>query len=130
MILPSAATRSGYSTVARRVDDTNRGILAAIITGSGPHEAESIEDVCQAVAAQLTDDLGIPAPLDSRAIAERRATFSATANLRRPLTRTQWPGFVLAGDWTESDYPSTLETAVRSGRAAARAVLDDRLETA
>lgn len=111
-------------------DDTNRGILAAIITGSGPHEAESIEDVCQAVAAQLTDDLGIPAPLDSRAIAERRATFSATANLRRPLTRTQWPGFVLAGDWTESDYPSTLETAVRSGRAAARAVLDDRLETA
>jgi monoamine oxidase len=30
---------------------------------------------------------------------------------------------VLAGDWTASDYPSTLESAVRSGRAAARLLL-------
>jgi uncharacterized protein with NAD-binding domain and iron-sulfur cluster len=36
------------------------------------------------------------------------------------------PGFVLAGDWTESDYPSTLETAVRSGRAAAGLLLHAR----
>ena len=85
-----------------------------------------IDDVCQAVGAQLTDDLGLPAPLDARAIAERRATFAATPNLQRPPNRTPWPGFALAGDWTESDYPSTLETAVRSGAAAARAVLDDR----
>ena len=110
-------------------DDANRGILAAIITGSGAHEAESIDEVCQAVGAQLTDDLGLPAPLDARAIAERRATFAATPNLQRPPNRTPWTGFALAGDWTESDYPSTLETAVRSGGAAARAVLDDRRST-
>ncbi len=105
------------------LDHANQGILAAVISSSGPHEAESLEDVCQAVAQQLTDDLGLPAPLDTRAIADRRATLAAVPHLHRPPNRTAWPGFAIAGDWTESDYPSTLETAVRSGRAAARALL-------
>ncbi len=102
------------------LDRRNQGVLAAIISASGAHEAESIDDVCRAVAAQLTDDLDLPAPLDARAIAERRATLAAIPGLKRVRNLTPWPGFVLAGDWTESDYPSTLETAVRSGRAAAR----------
>jgi squalene-associated FAD-dependent desaturase len=104
-------------------DHANQGVLAAVISSSGPHEAESLEDVCQAVAQQLTDDLSLPAPLDTRAIADRRATLAAVPHLHRPPNRTPWPGFALAGDWTDSDYPSTLETAVRSGRAAARAVI-------
>ncbi len=103
------------------LDPANQGVLAAVISSSGPHEAESLEDVCQAVAQQLTDDLGLPAPFDARAIADRRATLAAVPHLHRPPNRTPWPGFAIAGDWTESDYPSTLETAVRSGRAAARA---------
>jgi len=37
------------------------------------------------------------------------------------------PRLVLAGDWTESDYPSTLETAVRSGRAAALALVSPKV---
>ncbi len=105
------------------LDRSNQGVLAAVISSSGPHEAESLEDVCQAVAQQLTDDLGLPAPVDARAIADRRATLAAVPHLHRPANRTETPGFVIAGDWTESDYPSTLETAVRSGRAAARALL-------
>ncbi len=105
------------------LDRSNQGVLAAVISSSGPHEAEPLEDVCQAVAQQLTDDLGLPAPVDARAIADRRATLAAVPHLRRPPNRTLSPGFAIAGDWTESDYPSTLETAVRSGRAAARALL-------
>ncbi len=104
------------------LDPDNQGVLAAIISSSGPHEAESLENVCQAVAQQLTDDLGLPAPIDARAIADRRATLAAVPHLHRPPNRTPWPRFAIAGDWTESDYPSTLETAVRSGRAAARAL--------
>ncbi|MBA2413802.1 MAG: FAD-dependent oxidoreductase [Burkholderiaceae bacterium] len=106
-----------------RFDKKNAGVLAAIVSSSGPHEAEPLDDVCQAVATQLTDQLQLPPPVDARAIAERRATLAAVPDLKRPPNRTGWPGFVLAGDWTESDYPSTLETAVRSGRAAARALL-------
>lgn len=105
------------------LDRRNESVLAAIVSSSGPHEAESIDAVCQAVAEQLTDDLGLPAPLDARAIAERRATLAAVPDLRRVPNRTPWPGLVLAGDWTDSDYPSTLETAVRSGRAAAQALV-------
>jgi hypothetical protein len=105
------------------LDANNQGVLAAIISSSGPHEAESLEGVCQAVAQQLTDDLGLSAPVDARAIADRRATLAAVPHLHRPSNRIRLPNLVIAGDWTESDYPSTLETAVRSGRAAARLLL-------
>ena len=105
------------------LDVNNQGVLAAIISSSGPHEAESLEDVCQAVAQQLTGDLGLPAPIDARTIADRRATLAAVPHLHRPSNRTRVRNLVIAGDWTESEYPSTLETAVRSGRAAARLLL-------
>ena len=108
------------------LDASNRGVLAAVISSSGPHEAESLEDVCQAVARQLTEDLRLPAPVDARAIADRRATLAAVPHLHRPSNRTRLSAFAIAGDWTESDYPSTLETAVRSGRAAAQLLLNDR----
>ncbi len=39
------------------LDSRNRGVLAAVISSSGPHEAESLEDVSHAVAQQLTEDL-------------------------------------------------------------------------
>ena len=56
---------------------------------------------------------------------EPRATFAAapgTAALRPP-TRTEWPGLVLAGAWTATGWPDTTEGAVRSGEAAASALL-------
>jgi uncharacterized protein with NAD-binding domain and iron-sulfur cluster len=59
---------------------------------------------------------------------ERAATFRPApgqAALRLPA-RTQAPGLVLAGAWTDTGWPATMEGAVRSGHAAARAVLGDR----
>ena len=52
---------------------------------------------------------------------ERRATFRqapGTAALR-PRAATQRPGLVLAGAWTDTGWPDTMEGAVRSGLAAA-----------
>jgi squalene-associated FAD-dependent desaturase len=62
----------------------------------------------------------------SRIIKERRATFAQTpSNLhRRPGSRTTWNNLVLAGDWTDTGLPATLESAVRSGHAAAAAIMD------
>jgi uncharacterized protein with NAD-binding domain and iron-sulfur cluster len=56
-----------------------------------------------------------------RIIKEKRATFAQTpAVLRlRPGPRTRWENLVLAGDWTDTGYPATIESAVRSGTAAA-----------
>jgi uncharacterized protein with NAD-binding domain and iron-sulfur cluster len=63
--------------------------------------------------------------LDSLVTKERKATFRArpgTAPLR-PVPRTAWPGLAVAGAWTDTGWPATMEGAVRSGRAAAAACL-------
>ncbi|HUA18149.1 MAG TPA: hydroxysqualene dehydroxylase HpnE [Bryobacteraceae bacterium] len=57
-------------------------------------------------------------------VKEVRATFSAQAGLeqKRPGSATLFPNFFLAGDWTRSGWPATMEGAVRSGYLAAEAV--------
>jgi len=60
-----------------------------------------------------------------RTIKERRATFAQTpkALALRPNTKTKHKNLFLAGDWTNTGLPATIEGAVRSGRMAAEAVL-------
>lgn len=54
-------------------------------------------------------------------IKERRATFAALPeeNARRPAPQTRWRNLVLAGDWTATGLPATIEGAIRSGTRAA-----------
>ena len=54
-------------------------------------------------------------------VRERRATFTATPeqNARRPAVETSWQNLFLAGDWTQTGLPATIESAVRSGYRAA-----------
>jgi squalene-associated FAD-dependent desaturase len=65
--------------------------------------------------------------LDFAVTREPRATFRAAPGSRklRPGTRTPVTGLYLAGAWTDTGWPATMEGAVRSGVAAARAALDD-----
>ena len=58
-------------------------------------------------------------------VKEKRATFAATRVqlARRPKAATRWRNLVLAGDWTDTGLPATIEGAVRSGFAAADALL-------
>lgn len=61
-----------------------------------------------------------------RVVKERRATFAATPaqNARRPGPRTALANLVLAGDWTATGLPATIEGAIRSGDRAAALLLD------
>jgi zeta-carotene desaturase len=61
--------------------------------------------------------------LKSHVVKEQRATFSATpeAEPLRPGTATHIPNLFLAGDWTRTGWPATMEGAVRSGYIAAEA---------
>jgi uncharacterized protein with NAD-binding domain and iron-sulfur cluster len=54
-------------------------------------------------------------------VRERRATFAATPaqNAKRPGVSTAWRNLALAGDWTDTGLPATIESAVRSGTRAA-----------
>ena len=105
------------------LDPANRGVAAVVVSASGAHDDEPLPALCAAVARQLTRELGFPEPRAARAIVEKRATLAARPGLARPPNATRVPGLVLAGDWTHGDYPSTLESAVRSGRTAARLLL-------
>ncbi len=77
--------------------------------------------------ADVARALGLgDAPLPPhRIVKEKRATFAQTPEevARRPDTRTAWRNLCLAGDWTDTGLPATVEGAVRSGWGAAEAVL-------
>jgi uncharacterized protein with NAD-binding domain and iron-sulfur cluster len=101
-----------------------RGLLGAVISAEGPHQHMTQDDLADAVQRQVSAELGPFPPLAwHRVIAEKRATFECSVGLTRPSTRTALSNVHLAGDYTESDYPATLESAVRSGIAAAVQVL-------
>jgi uncharacterized protein with NAD-binding domain and iron-sulfur cluster len=55
-------------------------------------------------------------------VRERRATFAATVaqDKRRPGARTAWRNLLLAGDWTNTGLPATIEGAIRSGNHAGK----------
>jgi squalene-associated FAD-dependent desaturase len=60
-------------------------------------------------------------PPPCRIVKEKRATFAATPaqDARRPPCRTRWANLFLAGDWTATGLPATIEGALRSGETAA-----------
>ncbi|HXG55303.1 MAG TPA: hydroxysqualene dehydroxylase HpnE, partial [Vicinamibacterales bacterium] len=63
--------------------------------------------------------------LRATVVREKQATFSlGRGEPPRPPTRTPVAGFFLAGDWTDTGLPGTIESAVVSGHAAARAILE------
>lgn len=83
------------------------------------------------IVALALDELRAAVPAARRvrleratAVRERRATFSLAAGQpRRPGTHTGLPGLLLAGDWTDTGLPATIESAVVSGHRAAEAIL-------
>jgi squalene-associated FAD-dependent desaturase len=100
------------------------GLIAAVISARGRHLDLPTADLEQRIheeIARIVPDL--PALLAVQTITEKRATFACIPALQRPGAATGLPGLWLAGDYVASDYPATLEAAVRSGVAAARAVL-------
>ena len=101
-----------------------KGLLAVVISASGAHEALPQQELAGRIHEELKVALpGLPEPRWTRVIGEKRATFSCTPGLARPAISTPVQGLYLAGDYTASDYPGTLEAAVRSGLEAARLII-------
>ncbi|TAJ79504.1 MAG: desaturase [Gallionellaceae bacterium] len=101
-----------------------RGLIAAVISAEGLHQEWDHEQLGEKVAQELREQLGIAdTPLWHKVIAEKRATFSCSVNLSRPIHTTPLANVMLAGDFSAGDYPATLEGAILSGIRAANEVI-------
>ncbi|MFN9775046.1 MAG: hydroxysqualene dehydroxylase HpnE [Burkholderiales bacterium] len=99
------------------------GAVAGIVVSAAGRLAERPAELSDGVARQVAAQLGLPRARHARAIVERRATIRCSPE--RPRLDTDaladlGPGLALAGDWSWHRYPATIESAVRSGDAAAR----------
>jgi squalene-associated FAD-dependent desaturase len=76
---------------------------------------------------QLFPSVALARRVDGIVTRERAATFRGRPGTwaLRPATRSAPPGIYLAGAWTDTGWPATMEGAVRSGVAAARAAVED-----
>jgi hypothetical protein len=80
------------------------------------------EELAKIIWAEVAGLTGLPAALPPwQIVRERRATFAATPeqDAKRPGAETPWRNLVLAGDWTKTGLPATIEGAIRSGNRAA-----------
>jgi|UniRef100_UPI003563C42C squalene-associated FAD-dependent desaturase len=81
------------------------------------------EELARAFWADIAAVHGLPAALPAwQIVKEKRATFAATPaqDAKRPPATTRWDNLFLAGDWTRTGLPATIEGALRSGEVAAR----------
>lgn len=125
--------RGSLNTVSQWVFDRGLygqdGLMAVVISGSGKHLEWDNDTLCQHVERELaTQHPQWPAPLSKHVIREKRATFASTVDIQdnRPSTKTPVNGLYLAGDFTDTGLPATLEGAVRSGLQSAQSVIRDR----
>jgi hydroxysqualene dehydroxylase len=95
------------------------------IVSSGVPELMEIRgrDLVDRIVGQVTDRLGHADLVWSRVSREPEATIALRPGVHRPMPGLVRPGLARAGAWTDTGWPATMESAVRSGRAAARALL-------
>lgn len=103
------------------------GLMAVVISSDGPHMQLDNEQLIDQVKKEITllyPDW--PQAEEAMVIREKRATFHCTSgiNQSRPENKTPVEGLWLAGDYTNTGYPATLESAVRSGLQCAQQIID------
>jgi squalene-associated FAD-dependent desaturase len=98
------------------------GVVSVTISAANRLVDRSADELAETVWPEVQAALGIAAPMPHvRVVKEKRATFAATPaqQLRRPSATTRWENCMLAGDWTATGLPATIEGAIRSGVTAA-----------
>ena len=98
------------------------GRLSVTISAADRLMENSREELAAMIWREVSDIARLPAELPRwQIVRERRATFAATPQQdeKRPAAATACSNLFLAGDWTATGLPGTIEGAIRSGRRAA-----------
>jgi len=96
--------------------------LSVTISGADRLLDQSREELAAVIWREVAQVVGIAADLPPwQVVRERRATFAATPaeEAKRPGAATKFSNLYLAGDWTDTGLPATIEGAIRSGNRAA-----------
>lgn len=118
---PSADIWGQFVFDRGQLDPAHAGLLAVVISAASDAIDTNQTVLATTVATQLANTFKLPQltqPNWVKVISEKRATFSCSPNLTRPANTTGLTGLTLAGDYTASDYPATLEAAACSGLQA------------
>jgi len=104
--------------------------IAVTISGADRLLEVAREELAEKIWREVALIAQIEAPLPPppwQIIKERRATFAATPaqNAAPPQAATRWRNLALAGDWTATSLPATIEGAIRSGNKAADVLLQN-----
>jgi NAD(P)-binding Rossmann-like domain/Flavin containing amine oxidoreductase len=103
-----------------------RGQYLTVVSSGVPELMETRgRDLVDRIAGQVTERLGDAEVLWSRVSREPEATIALRPGVQRAAPGLVRPGLARAGGWTGTGWPATMESAVRSGRMAARALLAD-----
>jgi squalene-associated FAD-dependent desaturase len=108
--------------------EPKRGQYLTVVSSGVPDLLELRgRELVERISGQVTDRLGAAELVWSRVSREPRATVALRpgAESLRAGTRTSRPNVVRAGAWTNTGWPATMESAVRSGRRAAAHLLSD-----
>jgi squalene-associated FAD-dependent desaturase len=100
--------------------------ISATISGADRFMQHTKDELANMIWQDVQKVAHVPAEMPPwQVVRERRATFAATPaqNAKRPGVGTAWRNFALAGDWTDTGLPATIESAVRSGTRAADFVM-------
>jgi squalene-associated FAD-dependent desaturase len=118
--VPLPAAMVGVGGAAHFLFQRTERIVTAVTSASGPHLDLAREELLRRIHGEIEAVAGaLPPPEWSRVIVEKRATFACRPGVRRPGCETPVADFLICGDYVASDYPATLESAVRSGVQAA-----------
>ena len=109
--------------------ETKKGAVACVVSGAYDLVDQPPHELIQLAITELgryLPDVKTAKLQHSRLIKERQATYSCTpeAEQWRPAQETSYSNFFLAGDWTRTGLPATIESAVLSGHRCASFILD------
>lgn len=96
--------------------------LSVTVSAADNHIDAPREDLAARIWSEVSRITGAPARMPPwQVVKEKRATFAATPaqDRKRPEARTIFRNLFLAGDWTQTGLPATIEGAIRSGDRAA-----------